>query len=69
MQALKIDVLRISPQSEHTGEIVRIFRNILDGKLSETEGMQLMEGMMPDKPCNGYWYGKPGMEWYRRDDK
>jgi hypothetical protein len=19
-------------------------------------------GLMPEKPCNGYWYGKPGLE-------
>jgi hypothetical protein len=21
-----------------------------------------MVGMMPDQSCNGYWYGKPGLE-------
>jgi hypothetical protein len=21
-----------------------------------------MAGLMPDQACNGYWYGKPGLE-------
>ena len=63
MQTLQIDVLRISPQSEHTGEIVQLFRNVLDGKLSGADSLQEMESLMPNKPCNGYWYGRSGMEW------
>lgn len=64
MQTLQIDVLRISPQSEHTGDIVRLFRNVLDGKLSGADGLREMESLMPDNPCNGYWHGKSGMEWH-----
>jgi hypothetical protein len=24
--------------------------------------MQAIAGLMPDQSCNGYWYGKPGLE-------
>ncbi len=63
LRAMKVDVLRISPQSEHTGEIVRLFREVMDTGLSAAEGLQRMENFMPEQPCNGYWHGKPGMKW------
>src|SRR5690606_25639667 len=33
MRELQVDVLRISPQSQHTGDIVQLFRKVLDGQL------------------------------------
>lgn len=63
LQRMNIDVLRISPQSEHTADVVRVFREVMDGSLSAANGLQKMDGIMPGQPCNGYWHGKPGMEW------
>jgi len=62
MQALGVDVVRISPQSEHTAEIISLFHNVLTQQTSAETAMQTMAGLMPDQACNGYWYGKPGLE-------
>ena len=64
LQKMKVDVLRISPQSEHTGEVVRLFREVMDTGLPATDGLQRMGNFMPEQSCNGYWHGKPGMEWH-----
>lgn len=62
MQKMGVDVVRISPQSQHTGEIVNVFHEVLTQQIPAAAGMQSMLGLMPDQPCNGYWYGKPGLE-------
>lgn len=57
-----VDVLRISPQSEHTPEIVRLFRECVESRISPESAMERMEKFMPEASCNGYWHGRPGME-------
>lgn len=62
MRELQVDVLRISPQSQHTGDIVRLFRQVLDGQLDGADAFGTMLPLMPAGPCNGYWHGRPGLE-------
>lgn len=62
MTELGVDVVRISPQPLHTGQIVAQFRSCLDGVVAGSEAATAMSGLMPDAACNGYWYGKPGIE-------
>ncbi|MDO8251712.1 MAG: U32 family peptidase [Rhodoferax sp.] len=62
MQAMGVDVVRISPQSQHTAEIVNLFHDVLTQQSSVEVALQTMDGLMPDQACNGYWYGKPGLE-------
>ena len=62
MRALGVDVVRISPQSQHTSDIVKLFHGVLAGKTPVEEAMQALAALMPDEACNGYWYGKPGLE-------
>jgi collagenase-like PrtC family protease len=62
MQALGVDVVRISPQSQHTGEIIQAFHDVLTQQTSADAALQAMTPLMPDQACNGYWYGKPGLE-------
>ena len=57
-----VDVVRISPQSGHTAEIIRQFRDCLERRISPEVAMQKMESLMPEAACNGYWHGRPGME-------
>lgn len=57
-----VDVMRISPQSEHSAAIIRLFRDCLDQRESCENALQKMESMMPEAACNGYWHGRPGME-------
>lgn len=62
MQDMGVDVVRISPQSLHTPEIVGFFHGVMAHQLSLADAMQALEKLMPEQACNGYWYGKPGLE-------
>lgn len=62
LSRLGVDVLRISPQSENTIEIVSLFRQCLDRSISAGLAAQKMENLMPGRACNGYWHGKPGLD-------
>src|SRR5690606_26985559 len=62
MRELQVDVLRISPQSQHTGDVVGLFRQVLDGQMDGADAFEQMLPLMPAGPCNGYWHGRPGLE-------
>ncbi len=62
MRKLGVDVVRISPQAQHTEQVIRLFRDVMDQKRSGDDAMAEMEPLMPSAPCNGYWHGKPGLE-------
>ena len=63
LRALGVDVLRLSPQSEHMHEIIAAFD---DARRPQPSGgidpVQRMQAFMPGAPCNGYWMGRPGLE-------
>ncbi len=59
---LGVDVIRISPQSQHTRDIVECFAKALNfTKASQSLDADL-ESWAPGSVCNGYWHGQPGME-------
>ncbi|MDR3369230.1 U32 family peptidase [Rhodoferax sp.] len=62
LRALGVDVLRISPQSTHTLRIVELFHGVMRGQLAAPQAKAELQTLMPEKSCNGYWYGKPGLE-------
>jgi collagenase-like PrtC family protease len=62
MRALGVNVVRVSPQSRHTEEIVELFGAVLAGELDGRVALEKMTGLMPDQYCDGYWHGLPGLE-------
>jgi collagenase-like PrtC family protease len=58
LRSLDVDVVRVSPQSQHTIEIVESFRERCSGRPGAPLG-----GLRVAPPCNGYWLGVPGMEY------
>ena len=62
LMAVGVDVLRISPQWGHTGDIVALFHDVVQGVRTGAQALVAMTGLMPDQPCNGYWHGRPGLE-------
>jgi collagenase-like PrtC family protease len=62
MRDLGVDVVRVSPQAQHTPEILQLFHGVLMQQTPLDTAMQAIAGLMPDQSCNGYWYGKPGLE-------
>ena len=63
IDSLGVNVARISPQAQHTGDIVGLFHAVRTKKMAPDAAFQHMGDLMPDAPCNGYWYGKPGLDW------
>jgi collagenase-like PrtC family protease len=62
MEEMGVDVVRISPQAQHTDEIIKLFHGVMTQAVSVGQAMQAMATLMPDQACNGYWYGKPGLD-------
>ncbi len=62
MRGLGVDVVRISPQPEHTGRIVEQFQRYLDGTASVGEVAAAVQADMTETACDGYWHGRPGIE-------
>ena len=60
LASLGVDVLRISPQHEHTMEIVGLFNAARQGATLEPLTRKLA-GLLPLGACNGYLVGQAGM--------
>ena len=59
MIAMGVDYLRISPQSAQTGEVVSQFHAVARGAAHDAQAAP----WAPEVSCNGYWHGRPGLEW------
>ena len=57
-----IDVIRISPQPKHTGNIVSLFHALMEGSIAPKEAELKITDFMSEDACNGYWHGKAGLE-------
>ncbi|KRA18628.1 U32 family peptidase [Acidovorax sp. Root568] len=68
MQAQGVDVVRLSPQAQHMAQVIAAFdeaRRAAAAKATAENAPDFVERMqpfMPDLPCNGYWFGRPGLE-------
>lgn len=61
IRELGVDVVRISPQSRGTEQIIDIFSRCVAGDLDLDEGDRRLRGLMPVGACDGYWFGDAGM--------
>ncbi len=57
-------VMRVSPQGEHTIRVLQLFRESADGQLAPQEAFRRSAECMVEAPCNGFWHGRPGVEQY-----
>ena len=53
-----VDILRISPRHKDTSSVIRTFRQAIDAHAS---GLASQHIPLQDSDCNGYWFGRPGM--------
>lgn len=61
---LDVDILRISPPSQHCEKIIEIFYKTLHNEYPvEKANTDLQTLMVSGGSCNGYWKGKSGMDW------
>ncbi|MQA18084.1 ubiquinone anaerobic biosynthesis protein UbiV [Rugamonas rivuli] len=64
MSAMGVDVVRLSPQSQHMPQIIAAFDAARGGSSQATPTAQAMEALLPAAACNGYWYGQPGLDYH-----
>lgn len=57
-------VLRISPQGQHTLEAIQLFKDVLDAQVTPAEAFERSTEWMVDRACNGFWHGRPGLEYH-----
>jgi collagenase-like PrtC family protease len=62
MSKLGVDVVRLSPQSKHTARVIESYDAVRRGDMSGAAANAMLADWMPAEACNGYWYGKPGLE-------
>jgi len=60
-----VDVVRISPQSLNTIPVIAAFDAVRRGALPALEALRNLEPLQPAASCNGYWYGKPGLDYFK----
>ena len=58
-----VSVLRLSPQLHGMEDVVALFHGLVHGEIRADEAPQRLQGIMPGEPCDGYWLGKPGMDY------
>jgi collagenase-like PrtC family protease len=57
-----VDVVRLSPQSQHMTEIIGLFDAVRRGRTSARAAHVNIQELLPSEPCNGYWHGRSGLE-------
>jgi collagenase-like PrtC family protease len=62
LRAAGVDILRVSPQSEHTVEVLATLRAACDGRLDARAARDKLAALSPGALCNGFWHGRPGLE-------
>lgn len=62
LRALGVDVLRLSPQSQHMQKVISTFDAARRADEPAATALADMRPFMPADACNGYWHGKPGLE-------
>ncbi len=62
-RALGVTYLRLSPQSQHMGRVVGVFDTLRKNALVPMEAAAQLQRLMPGKPCDGYWLGRPGLDY------
>ena len=62
MQSMGVAVARISPQAQHTQEILALFDAVRRGALAPRDARSELQPLVPDQSCNGYWHGQPGLD-------
>ncbi len=55
------DVFRISPQSEHTLDVISVFDQVRRGVLEADEATDELRALVTEGLCNGYWFNEAGM--------
>ncbi len=67
MAAMGVDVVRISPQAQDTVAVINLFDAVRRGALDVAAAQAMLEPLMPAAGCDGYWFGRPGLDLSARE--
>ncbi|MES2017614.1 MAG: U32 family peptidase [Pseudomonadota bacterium] len=67
MAAMGVSVVRISPQASDSAAVIDLFDAVRRGVLSASTAQAALDPLMPAPGCDGYWFGKPGLELRARE--
>ncbi len=62
LAASGVDLLRVSPQSRGTAQVLRVLRSACDGALDAEAARTVLAPLLPGEACDGFWHGRPGLE-------
>ena len=62
LQQIGVNMLRLSPQMHGMTEIIRLHRDVLDGKAAWADVRPELEKLAAGTLVDGYWRGLPGIE-------
>ncbi|HEY0886029.1 MAG TPA: U32 family peptidase [Ramlibacter sp.] len=62
MEEIGVDVVRLSPQSIDTQDVIAVFDAARRRAIAPAEAVRKLEALMPAAGCNGYWHGRAGLE-------
>lgn len=62
MSEIGVDVVRLSPQANDTQDVIALFDSARRHAIQPRDAMARLQRLMPAASCNGYWFGRPGLE-------
>ena len=62
LEALGVDILRLSPQPEYMDKVIDTFHLCLSHRLTPADAATRLKDWVPSGVCNGYWYGDAGIK-------
>ena len=64
MHKIGVDIMRISPESQGTADVINQLSSSLSGASADLSGAPTNSPLklISEEQCNGYWYGMPGMD-------
>lgn len=61
LEKLGVDVVRLSPQSQHMEQVITAFHDVIQGNAEPESAQKELSAVVGEEYCNGYWFGEPGM--------
>lgn len=62
LASLGVDIVRLSPGSRGMAEVVRVFRERMNGALDERQARARLAGAIDAPFCDGYWHARAGAD-------
>jgi collagenase-like PrtC family protease len=62
LEAAGVGVLRVSPQSQGTFDVLHILSDVCNGTSNGPDARKALAAVSPGELWNGFWHGRPGMQ-------